>query len=68
MADRCRAARVGSVVWSILMGLGVIALGMSVIMPSTKRSRVDFRHAQELPADDVAATEPTTAPTTMPSR
>lgn len=68
MADRSRAARIGSVVWAILAGLGVIALGMSVIMPSTKRSRLDFRHAQGAPAEEVSADEPTTAPATAPSR
>jgi len=62
MTNRSRAVRIGSVFWSILVGFGVIALGFSLILPSTKRARIDFRHANDEQPADVAATEPTTAP------
>jgi hypothetical protein len=55
-----------TVVWAALLGLGVIALAGSMLLPSTKRARVDWgelrrmREQEELAA--AAATQPATAP------
>ena len=40
--QRSRAFKVGSVMWSTLIAIGVWALGASIFLPSTKRARFDF--------------------------
>ena len=61
-----------TILWALLLGTGLIALAGSVLLPSTKRARVDWdqvRRMQEQAAlADAAATRPATAPaTTIPS-
>jgi hypothetical protein len=61
-----------SIVWAMLIGVGLIALGGSLLLPSTKRARVNIEEirrlsqeraaAAEAEAAAAAATEPTTAP------
>jgi hypothetical protein len=49
-------ARVGAIVWALLIGAGVVILGASVMLPSTKRARIDFQHQHEL--QEAATTAP----------
>ena len=63
MADYPRAVKVGTILWSVVISIGVLALGFSILLPSTKRARMDFRHS----LDESATTEPTTEPTTGPA-
>ena len=57
-----------TILWALLLGTGLIALAGSVLLPSTKRARVDWeqvRRMQEQAAlADAAATRPATAPAT----
>ena len=63
-----------TILWALLLGIGIVALAGSMLLPSTKRARVDWaelrrmREQEELAA---AATRPATAPadaaTTAPS-
>jgi hypothetical protein len=64
-----------SIVWAVLIGFGIIALAGSILMPSTKRARVDWDEVRRLASEEeaaaaaaaAAATTPTTAPTTTPA-
>jgi hypothetical protein len=60
-----RAARIGSIVWALLIGTGIMALGVSILLPSTKRARVHFPLPGEQP-ENTAATVPVTEPATQP--
>jgi len=62
MADRRKVFRAGSVVWALILGVGVIMLGGSILLPSTKRARLDFRSLHDKQADAPAATAPATQP------
>ena len=58
-----------TVLWALLLGTGVVALAGSMLLPSTKRARVDLEqlrrmHEQELAA--AAATRPKTQPAIAP--
>ena len=57
-----------TILWALLLGTGLVALAGSVLLPSTKRARVDWdqvRRMQEQSAlDDAAATQPATTPAT----
>ena len=68
--------RIGSLLSSILIAIGVIALVGSIMLPSTKRSRLDFQTIQQKAAAEEAAviaaaaaaqTQPATAPTSGPT-
>ena len=56
-----------TILWALILGAGVIALAGSMLLPSTKRARVDWdelrrmREQEELAAS-AAATQPDTAP------
>jgi hypothetical protein len=77
MSGRNGAAKVGSVLLAVAIGAGIIALAGSLLLPSTKRARVDWDEVRRLAAEDeaasaAAATAPTTAlsstgPTTLPT-
>ena len=60
-----------TILWALLLGTGLVALAGSVLLPSTKRARVDWdqvRRMQEQAAlADAAATRPATAPATTTS-
>jgi hypothetical protein len=60
-----RAFKVGSVVWALVLGAAVLILGASILLPSTKRARIDFRQMHE--ESDDAATQPASQPTTGPA-
>ena len=72
MAVRWRGFRLVTVLWALALGTGVVALAGSMLLPSTKRGRVDLDelrrlHAEGLAAADAAATRPSTAPATAPA-
>ena len=60
-----------SIVWASLIGVGLIALAGSVMLPSTKRARVNVeelrRLNQERAVEAAAATQATTEPTAEPA-
>ena len=51
--------KVGSIIWALVIGAVVLVLGASIMLPSTKRARMDFK---ELEALRQAETQPTTGP------
>ena len=55
-----------TVVWVLVIGAGLIALAGSILLPSTKRARVDWGELRRLREQDelaaAAATQPATAP------
>jgi hypothetical protein len=63
-----------SILWAVLIGIGLVALGGSMLLPSTKRARVNVEElhrlnveraaAAEAAAAAAAATQPTTEPAT----
>ena len=57
-----RASRIAAVFWSVLLTAGVLALATSIMLPSTKRARIQF------PLEDpTTATTTSTRPGTNPS-
>jgi hypothetical protein len=63
-----RAFKVGSVIWALVIGILVLFLGASIMLPSTKRARIDFNQLQaERDAEAAAATQAARQPTTEPS-
>jgi len=50
------ASKVGSVLWSTAIGIGIVALGATILMPSTKSGRAIHYHEED---------PPTTVPTTQ---
>jgi hypothetical protein len=75
MAGRSRGFKWGSIVLALLLGTGLVALAGSMMLPSTKRARIDWDEVRRLQPEDVArsaattapATGPTTEPTTVPT-
>ena len=62
------AFKVGSVIWALVIGILVLFLGASIMLPSTKRARMDFKQLQaERDAEAAAATQASSQPTTEPS-
>ena len=62
MSGRNGAAKAGSVLVALAIGTGIVALAGSMMLPSTKRARVDWNEVQRLTAEgEAAATAPTTA-------
>ena len=57
-----RASRIAALFWSLLLAAAVLALATSIMLPSTKRARI------QLPLDDPPATATTTSthPSTQP--
>ena len=57
-----------TILWALLLGTGLVALAGSVLLPSTKRARVDWDHVRRMQEQaalaDAAATRPATAPAT----
>ena len=57
MSKPSRTFRIGAILWALLIGAGVVFLGASIMLPSTKRARFDFKHQpQSEPQSDEAAT------------
>jgi hypothetical protein len=63
MSQAKRAGRVATVLWSIGIGIAVLACGISVLLPSTKRSRIKFDQLHRT-THEAAATQ--SAPATGP--
>jgi hypothetical protein len=63
MSGRNGAAKVGSVIIALAIGIGIVGLAGSLMLPSTKRARVDWDEVQRLATEDEAATA-VTSPTT----
>ena len=55
-----------TILWALLVGIGVIALAGSMLLPSTKRARVDWAELRRMQEQEelaaAAATQPATAP------
>ena len=66
MSGRNGAAKVGSILLALAIGAGIIALAGSMLLPSTKRARVDWDEVRRLAAEADAASA-ATAPTTARS-
>ena len=66
MAGYSRGTKIGTLIWSIVIGSAVLVLGISILLPSTKRARMDFRHSLESSATTEPTTEPSTQSTTQP--
>jgi hypothetical protein len=59
-----RWTKVSTIVWSITAAIGLLAFTISILLPSTKRSRIDFEKLKQMrEADEL--NENTTAPSTM---
>jgi hypothetical protein len=56
-----------TIVWALLLAVGVIALAGGVLLPSTKRARVDWDELRRLSEVDAAATRPATQPASAPA-
>ena len=73
MSDPSRGFKWASSLWAIVLGIGIIALAGSIMLPSTKRARVDWDEVRRMQAEEEAAaaaaatTLPSTAPSTAPS-
>jgi hypothetical protein len=54
---------------AILIGVGIIALAGSLILPSTKRARIDLEELRQMndAAERTASQPPATNPTTLPA-
>ena len=61
-----RRAKILAIVWALLLGLAVIIIGGSVLLPSTKRARFDFTQQRGQALSEAATTNPATLPTTQP--
>ena len=68
MSEPTKPFRVASVIWSIVLTIGILALVGSILLPSTKRARFDFtQQERERMATESAAATATTEPTTAPA-
>ena len=54
------ASKIGSVVWALVLGGGLVFVGGSILLPSTKRANLDLRALERA----TAATQPTADGTT----
>jgi len=46
-----------SILWAVLIGIGLVALGGSMLLPSTKRARVNVEEIRRLNQERAAAAE-----------
>ena len=65
MSGPSKPFKVGAVVWSIVLAVALIALGVSVILPSTKRARIHLNQLGEDP-ENVGSGDSATPPSTQP--
>jgi hypothetical protein len=61
MSGPSRGFKVGSIVWALLIAVGLVFLAGSVLLPSTKRARVDW-DALRREEEAAALVAPTTTP------
>jgi hypothetical protein len=66
MTNPPRSFKIGSVVWAILIGIGFVCLGVSIMLPSTKRARFDHRQLKEQQVETDADTVPSARSSTQP--
>mgnify|MGYP001305508846 CR=1 FL=1 len=65
-----KTRRTMTVIWSVGIAIALIVFTTSVMLPSTKRTRIDFRSEPRLsrvPAMKIPGTLPTTTPATLPA-
>jgi hypothetical protein len=62
------ASKVGTVLWSVAIGIGIVALGASILMPSTKSGRAIHYHEEDTPTSlpTTQATQPAGRSAVMP--
>jgi hypothetical protein len=58
------ASKVGTVLWSSAIGVGIVALGASILLPSTKSGRAIHFHDHD---DEATATTLPTTQATQPA-
>ena len=56
-----------SILWAVLIGIGLVALGGSILLPSTKRARVNVEELHRLSQERAAAAEAEAAAPTQPT-
>lgn len=64
MNEPSRGFKWGAILWALVIGIGIIALAGSILLPSTKRGRVDWDEVRRIQAAEEAATPAATLPTT----
>lgn len=65
MGTRSPLFKASAIIWALLIGGGFVLLVASVMLPSTKRARIDPDDVERY-LNKAAATVPTTAPATAP--
>src|SRR5687767_12028476 len=48
MSEPSGGFKVGAIVWALLIGAGIVFLAGSILLPSTKRARVDWDEVRRL--------------------
>ncbi|HEV8606944.1 MAG TPA: hypothetical protein VGQ99_16500 [Tepidisphaeraceae bacterium] len=61
--QRINASKVGVVMWALILGIGFVALGTSVLMPSTKSARIVKPGSEEAGPATLPVTRPATQAT-----
>ena len=62
-----KAGKIGSILSAVLISIGVLTCGVSLLLPSTKRARIHFQQLDDTATTPTtASTTPATAPTTQP--
>ena len=71
MSEPSSGFKLGAILWALLIGAGIVLLAGSIMLPSTKRARVDLDELRRVQAEEdataAAATLPSTAPATTTS-
>jgi len=71
MSEPSGGFKLGAILWALLIGAGIVLLAGSIMLPSTKRARVDLDELRRVQAEEdasaAAATLPSTAPATTTS-
>jgi hypothetical protein len=62
MTDPPKTFRIGSIIWSLTIGTLIVILGASVLLPSTKRARLQFSHPEQEMSDVAVSNPPATQP------
>lgn len=67
MGGPSRGIKLATVLWALLIGGGIIVLAGSVLLPSTKRARIDWDEIERREAAEAAAAAAATQATTNPA-
>ena len=62
-----RPGKLLTILWALLLGAGIVALAGSILLPSTKRARVDLNQLRRMQAEEKAAAAAATRPDTAPA-